>query len=396
MCGLIGVFQNSLSNKSASEIGLGLFENQHKRGQEGFGIVHIDKNNSFKISRATEQIKFIVDLYYYAEKTRHLLVHHRNPTSTPNLINQTHPIFVSNQQFQRDYLIIHNGIVVNCDELKKEHIKEGFLYTTNMWGREDEKEAFKIKFNDSESFAIEIAKKLDNKDRKHDFILPINYAFIAAEINKETQTIERISYGRSGSNPLYASKGPISTIISSEGPGHYVKEDILHTFALDEKMEVNECKIENNTFSSVNSSEEFWSRVRSSEHNFDTSSPALPAAPEILKAEQCFLQTTINETIAKNSVGKRKDYQINQISTPHSEETSEADIAILTAKIRKASYEITEDIITSITEANFPDIEDVREELGNYKRLFEGFITKINNIELGRTEEEYENNKIPY
>jgi len=45
-----------------------------------------------------------------------IIAHHRYPTSTKNLINQTHPIQVSNELLEHDYLVIHNGVITNDAE----------------------------------------------------------------------------------------------------------------------------------------------------------------------------------------------------------------------------------------------------------------------------------------
>lgn len=216
MCGIIASF--NLKDKSpVNEEVLYQLEDQHNRGMRGFGIINIDPKGSYEVLRATEPVKAIVDLRLTPASM--IVMHHRMPTSSENKIQQTHPILVDNGSLKHKYLLIHNGCVSNCNELKKEHEDLGFTYTTDTTKE----------FNDSESFAIEVARFIENQSN---CIEVSSYsAFIALQINKKTNKVTEVYFGRNnGSLNLAMSRDKI--FISSEGKGHEIDDKFIYHFNL--------------------------------------------------------------------------------------------------------------------------------------------------------------------
>ena len=223
MCGILAAINFGENNdKSVNNDIINMFQDQRGRGTEGFGIVMIQRNGDYRIKRATNEIKSLIDLYM--EEAPMIIMHHRQPTSSDNLINQTHPIVVDNKLLKHKYLVIHNGVISNDDEILKEHEALGFVYTT----KHDDLGI--SKFNDSESLAIEVARYIEKQTKEIGTLG--SAAFIAIQIVKETNKVDKIYYGRNKSNPLKlgATRGKIR--LSSIGQGEEVKEELLYNFNL--------------------------------------------------------------------------------------------------------------------------------------------------------------------
>lgn len=231
MCGLLGFFNFQIKDKKTkketktkikpvNEELIEQLEDQISRGKEGFGILMINKKNEIEIKRATEIAKALIDLY--TTESPMIIMHHRNPTSSDNKISQTHPILVSNGSLKHDYYVIHNGIISNTDELKKEHEKLGFVYNTtrtNNFNREE--------FNDSESLAIEIAMYIEKQTKE--ISIEGSAAFIVIQTNKKTKEAINIFFGRKD-NPLKLAGRQGEIRLSSEGKGEEILEDTLYKF----------------------------------------------------------------------------------------------------------------------------------------------------------------------
>lgn len=201
-------------------------ENQISRGKEGFGIMFIDQKNNIKLERSTELVKTMLDLY--TNKSKMIVLHHRMPSSTNNYLDQTHPIIIDDGSLEHKYYIIHNGCIHNAEELKKEHEKLGFIYTTDT----GEKTTYinKPNFNDSESFAIELARYIENQTKTINTTGSL--AFIAIQINKKTGKAIKTFYGKNDMNPLKMSGTRGKIRLSSEGEGTSIKENLLYEFNL--------------------------------------------------------------------------------------------------------------------------------------------------------------------
>jgi predicted glutamine amidotransferase len=220
MCGIIGAANFGKNTEPVNEWVLNQFEDQKSRGMQGFGVITVQDNGSYRISRATEPAKAIIDLYM--NPARFVVMHHRIPTSSDNKIAQTHPLFVSHHDFKHNYLVVHNGIISNERELKQLHEAAGFNYTTAYQAYTNYE-----KFNDSESLAIELASFIENKGSE--IRAQGSAACIVLQIDKDTDKVTRLFFVRNNGSPLNMAKKEGEIRLSSEGPGEEIKVDTLYS-----------------------------------------------------------------------------------------------------------------------------------------------------------------------
>jgi hypothetical protein len=166
-----------------------------------------------------------------------MLVHHRQPTASLNSLDQTHPILVANDCLEHDYLVVHNGVLHNDDELKKKHEGLGFEYLT-AYDEIQYSGTVIPKFNDSECVAIETARYIENHVTEAD--IDGSCAFVALQIDKKTQKVLRVFFGRNDRNPLNLDQEGTTLCLSSEGKGDNIKPDILYSFEPKGKMTLEE------------------------------------------------------------------------------------------------------------------------------------------------------------
>lgn len=211
------------------------FQDQRARGIEGFGAIFIDKDNFVDLKRSTGEIKFLLDLYKNEAST--VIAHHRTPTSSDNKISQTHPIYVDNSKMLNyRYLVIHNGMVTNCNDLKEKHEKLGFKYTTEYTKTFGNTNYSDKKFNDTESLAIELALFIEGKSQA--IGTENGMAFIVVQMEKLIDKAVKIFYGRKH-GMLHMAKTTGQIRISSEGMGDETKDEIMYSFDMnDEDMKL--------------------------------------------------------------------------------------------------------------------------------------------------------------
>lgn len=234
MCGIIGSFKTK-ANHYANESVVNQYEEQHGRGSEGFGVILINKRKEITVRRATEAAKFMYDLHM--KQVPFMIAHHRFPTSSKNHLSQTHPLLVSHDSLDSDYLVVHNGVIGNAEALQKEHAELGFQYRTAhyVYPYTTSKEP-SLKFNDSEALAIELARFIDGDSK----IVGTRgaAAFIVVQIDKEKQTVKRIHFGRNDTNPLHMAKTRGELFLSSSGKGDNLSPHILYSCSLEGEMEL--------------------------------------------------------------------------------------------------------------------------------------------------------------
>ena len=129
MCGIVAGF--SKKGKRISKSIMKRYLAQKHRGSQGFGYVMYykdGKGGSISVGRSIDEAGIRTQIMN--ENSSIGLFHHRLPTSTPNVEEATHPIFVSNEELDYDYFVVHNGVIRNADELKKKHEDLGYEYTT--------------------------------------------------------------------------------------------------------------------------------------------------------------------------------------------------------------------------------------------------------------------------
>ena len=130
MCGIAAAFHTGEKPINANKWVLDTFENQYERGVKGFGIIGFsEQDRTMNVIRATEPAKFMFDIHTHQFPC--LVMHHRQPTSTDNKLDQTHPILVNNGSLKHNYMVIHNGVLHSHKAVHDKHVNElGFVYST--------------------------------------------------------------------------------------------------------------------------------------------------------------------------------------------------------------------------------------------------------------------------
>lgn len=212
MCGII---KAKVKKGGAKQEILAMYKNQKHRGTEGFGYITIENGKLTGLKRSEDE-KTILEMLK-KETANEILFHHRFPTSTPNFEEATHPIVVSNDILEYDYYTVHNGVISNPEKLKVNHNKLGFVYSTAMkkqYVTKGNTYDYETEWNDSESFAIDLALYLEGKQEELDSLGRI--AFISYKVDKKTKEVINVYYGRNHKNPLMIYKGNKFESMSSE------------------------------------------------------------------------------------------------------------------------------------------------------------------------------------
>ena len=209
------------------------YEKQKNRGTQGFGYVTI-KDGMVSEPRRQQFEYFIKEDLKKDDTASCVMFHHRFPTSTENFAEVTHPIVVDNKMLKNKYFVIHNGVMRNEDELKKKWVELGFVYTTDIKtvtartiGGKTTKEETTEAFNDSESFAIDLALVLDGKKKEIESVGSI--AFICLETTKKGKVVA-LHYGHNGGNPLVKEDNNAIFFLKSTGSGEDVPEDKIYSY----------------------------------------------------------------------------------------------------------------------------------------------------------------------
>ena len=224
MCGIVAAFDKEANVNNDVLL---QFEDQSSRGTNGFGSIFFDETGAYDIDRSTGQIKAIIDVKL--REAKQLIFHHRQPSSSKNKISQTHPIWIDSGTLKHKYIIVHNGVIYNSDEIREYHEEElGYNYSTLKddvgYGGQVEK-----MYNDSEVLGYEIARFIEGQS-KH-IQSAGSAAFIIVQVDKKSDKIIKIFFGRNSRNPLnMASNGRTRITLSSEGKGANIKEDMIYSF----------------------------------------------------------------------------------------------------------------------------------------------------------------------
>lgn len=219
MCGIIG-FIGRTGGEPAQDFIMDQYQEQHARGQKGFGLIRATKD-SVIVKRAVEPVKALLDISRAPESV--LVFHHRMPTSTDNTMDQTHPMVISQDDLAHDYYIVHNGVVRNAQEMFKEHTEVlGYTYRTFK----DTHSTYYHKFNDSESFAIELARVIDGKQ---EVVRTLgSMAYMGIQVDKKTKKPVSAFWGTNGGNTLTWDETPSGIVIASELAYGYESEKTIY------------------------------------------------------------------------------------------------------------------------------------------------------------------------
>ena len=234
MCGIIFT---DLLGKAKKRV-LKRYGSQSGRGKEGYGAVSIEKNFIKQVYRSVDEggiRKLLSD-----DESNSILFHHRRPTNSPNIIECTHPICVSNETLKNSYYVVHNGVINNAPALRKKYEELGFEYETVVEKiikpRGGVATIVDEVFNDSESFAIDIARSIENGNVLIDSVGSI--AFIAIQYDKYTAEVLNIYFGRNWNNPLLIDTSE-GFLLASEGRGVEVEPNNLFCYNFKTKQTTN-------------------------------------------------------------------------------------------------------------------------------------------------------------
>lgn len=230
MCGILYV--KRLDNKPAAKILSRRYRKQRGRGSEGFGFISIKQSG-----RATAPQRFMYEHEALSalkdNRHQHVLMHHRFPTSTPNVPESTHPLLIAHAELQYDYFVLHNGTISNDVELKTAHEKLGYKYHTELYTKYTATSGKTyhdpVMWNDSEALAIELARTIEGK--QNSVLARGNIAYIVLQVEKTTHQALALYYGTNGGNPLTIQRTKEFLCIASEG-GTAVNDDICYRLNL--------------------------------------------------------------------------------------------------------------------------------------------------------------------
>lgn len=230
MCGIVYVQRKD--NKSAVRQALKRYQAQKGRGSEGFGYVAVKQSGNVTDSH---RFMFEHEMITSLNKTKHqhLLVHHRFPTSTPNVPESAHPIKVSHKELQYDYIVTHNGVLQNDEELKEKHNKLGYPYTTELQCTYTTPKhkiySAGAQWNDSEALAIELARNIEGLIERVEARGTI--AYLVLQVEKTTGKAIALYYGTNGGNPLCLTVNKDYIVIASEG-GKAINDNVCYRMSL--------------------------------------------------------------------------------------------------------------------------------------------------------------------
>lgn len=213
MCGI--VYSINLNDKPVAPTILKRYKAQRSRGTEGFGYYLPGVN---RLTHNTKEGRTLSLLR--REAASEILFHHRFPTSTENVRNACHP-FSTKDHFENNYVVVHNGMVSNTSQLKKEHEELGIKYISEQQdGR----------FNDSEALAYDLARYFEGQT---EYVKASgSIAFIAIKRDSAGKPMA-LMFARNNRNPLVMKKTKNSITISSQGDGVSVPVNKLHVYHYD-------------------------------------------------------------------------------------------------------------------------------------------------------------------
>lgn len=212
MCGI--VYANNFKGKPVNKTVFKRYMNQRSRGSDGFGFYIPDKNRLTHNAREGR----ILNRLEREKKASEILFHHRFPTSTINVRNACHP-FSTKDYFDNNYVLVHNGVIWNDDEVRRKHLKFGIEYVSEMENGD---------FNDSEGLAYEVAMVLEGWQDSVETEGSI--AFIVIKTDKDGNKIG-MYFGRNTGSPLKMKWTENSLTISSEGEGIDVEPNKMYEYS---------------------------------------------------------------------------------------------------------------------------------------------------------------------
>lgn len=225
MCGIIHCKRTD--KKFANNLVRKRYFKQKSRGSTGFGF--IEMQDGFVKAEVRTQTEAEILKHLESSTADEILFHHRHPTSTPNFIEATHPIKVSNKNLKYNYYVVHNGIIWNDKTLHNKHIEDGYEYTTEIqkkWIASVNVYEASI-WNDSEAVAIDFAELIEKKKPMQ---ARGSIAIVALQYSKKTGKAIALYYGHNSGNPLRIEDNRDFMALSSES-GKSLPADMLYRYS---------------------------------------------------------------------------------------------------------------------------------------------------------------------
>lgn len=226
MCGIVYARRDS---KPASAQIVKRYKKQRERGFEGFGYITISDTGTVEAHKRFQHEEEMLEAIK-KETSKHILFHHRYPTSTVNVKETAHPIPVAHEELKYSYYVIHNGVISNHAGLKAKHEALGYKYSTELETiyrtASGAEYALDGEYNDSESLAIELCRTIEGLQSEVCAEGSASYMVLQVKGKKAIA----IYYGTNGGNPLTVSNGG-GICIASEG-GKRITANICYRISI--------------------------------------------------------------------------------------------------------------------------------------------------------------------
>jgi amidophosphoribosyltransferase len=176
MCAVIGIFGNSAASKLVS---LGLFSMQH-RGQEATGISSSDGERIHTIKNRGLVSEVFTDDNLSVLTGSSAIGHNRYSTAGDDSILDAQPVFARYKL--GEISIVHNGNLINKEEVRQDLIDEGSIFQSGM---------------DTENLIHLIAKSQENRlsDRIVNAVKQIKGAYSLIILSRSKMFVVRDKYG---------------------------------------------------------------------------------------------------------------------------------------------------------------------------------------------------------
>lgn len=210
MCGI--VVQANLGLKSHTPVNSDVraqFFKQSGRGRQGFGLFDLQHMKLVRESKEEKILKWLSK-----KDSNFIMFHHRFPTSTINVAQAAHPFSTHDYFGDVQYIMVHNGIIRNADELWTQHQQLGIRYQSFLHD---------MTFNDSEALLWDLALTLEGKQLEMKARGDMAFVLVRKVKGKVTELI----FGRNG-RPLNIVHTIDTLKLSSEGEGTPIMSDTLY------------------------------------------------------------------------------------------------------------------------------------------------------------------------
>lgn len=187
------------------------FDKQRARGTQGFGLFDGQFGNIVRKAKEDGILKWLV-----GHDSNLIMFHHRFPTSTVNVARAAHPHSTKDYFGDTQYIMVHNGVIRNPDDLWVEHQEQGIQYRSLLEN---------LTYNDSEALLWDFALTMEGKQKEMKAYGDM--AFICLKL--VNGKLMNMYFGRN-SRPLNMYRDKDTIELSSEGRGEAIKPDELYNW----------------------------------------------------------------------------------------------------------------------------------------------------------------------